>query len=98
MGIIDMLNPLWERQESRAARDLQRFRKKHCPGQQVQGRIVKYQGHRLAWVSLQGFDLLAYLQTSPPEGKEVWFNIEQLYPQVVLKEQAYRNPGVNVYI
>lgn len=81
-----------------AAKQLARFRSRHRPGQQVKGRIVGYQGRKMARVRIQDQEFLAYVCSNPPEGQELTFLIESLQPQVVLKEQSPGSRKVNLYI
>jgi hypothetical protein len=88
----------WSSSSDFAARQLEIFRNRHRPGQKVKGRIVGYQGSKMAWVRIQGLDLLAQVYSRPVENQEVVFRIERLQPQVVLKEQSTDSSGVNLYI
>ncbi len=98
MPILGQIFPLGSALSGSAVRQLERFRSMHRPGQKVKGRIISYQDSRTAWVRIQGQDLLAYLYSNPPEGREVTFLIEKLHPQVVLKEQNPDGPAVNIDI
>lgn len=97
MSILEGLRP-WKPVSSFAARQLEIFRSRHKPGQKVKGSIVGYQGDKMAWVRIQGQDLLAQVYSRPPENQEVVFLIERLQPQVVLKEQRTDSSRVNLYI
>jgi hypothetical protein len=63
-----------------------RFRSRHRPGQKVRGVLVKNLPDSMAWVDIDGERLLAQLETARPEGSRLLFLIQQLVPQIVLKE------------
>jgi hypothetical protein len=63
-----------------------RFRSRHRPGQKVRGILVKNLPESMAWVDIDGERLLAQLETARPEGSRLLFLIQQLVPQIILKE------------
>jgi hypothetical protein len=62
------------------------FRKGRRPGQKVRGTLVKWVAEDMAWVQIEGVNLLAQLQSKPPVGSSLDFVIKQLVPEIVLKE------------
>ncbi len=62
------------------------FRKGRKPGQKVHGKLVKWISDDRAWVLIDGHHLLAQLQSRPQVGARLTFIIQQLRPDIVLKE------------
>lgn len=62
------------------------FRRKHAVGQRVTGTFVRRQSASLAWVEIDGQVLLAELGGDPQPGQRLFFVIERLVPEIVLKE------------
>lgn len=62
------------------------FRARHSLGQRVTGRFVKWERPGLAWVSFDGINLLANLETEPAPGSRLNFTVTGLTPDIVLKE------------
>jgi hypothetical protein len=62
------------------------FRKGRKPGQKVHGKLVKWISDDRAWVLIDGHHLLAQLQSRPQVGAHLTFIIQQLHPDIVLKE------------
>jgi len=62
------------------------FRRKHHPKQKVRGVLLKNVDDNMAWVEIDGDRLLAQLEVTHPEGARLTFVIEQLSPNIVLKE------------
>jgi len=63
-----------------------RFRSRHRPGQKVRGILLKNLPDSMAWVDIDGEQLLAQLETVRPEGSRLLFLIQQLVPRIILKE------------
>lgn len=63
-----------------------RFRNRHRPGQKVRGMLIKNLPDSLAWVDIDGERLLAQLESPRPEGSRLLFLVQQLIPQIILKE------------
>ncbi|MEF2232292.1 MAG: hypothetical protein V3571_15265 [Pseudodesulfovibrio sp.] len=53
----------------------------------MRGRIIKRVSADMAWVEIDGVRLLAQLQSPPREGTWLTFVIQQLSPEIVLKER-----------
>ncbi|MEF2145005.1 MAG: hypothetical protein V3573_06130 [Desulfovibrionaceae bacterium] len=62
------------------------FRKSHQIGQTVQGRVLRHAGSGLAWVNFGSVPLLAQIGSTPPVGARLTFQVQQLYPDIILKE------------
>jgi len=62
------------------------FRQKHRQGQKVRGTLLKRVSNDMAWVSIDGDNLLAQLQSTHREGTRLTFIIQQLVPDIILKE------------
>jgi len=62
------------------------FRQGRRVGQKVRGRVIKRISTDMAWVEIDGVRLLAQLQSAPREGTWLVFVIQQLSPEIVLKE------------
>lgn len=70
------------------------FRRKHSLGQKVRGVLLKNVPDNMAWVEIDGDRLLAQLAVPHAEGAHLTFVIEQLAPNIVLKElQGYAHGG-----
>lgn len=63
-----------------------KFRKRYRVGEILKGILVKWEYERLGWVDIGDLRLLANIQTSPSPGDELIFTVQQLYPDIVLKE------------
>ena len=63
-----------------------RFRNRHRPGQKVSGVLVKNLPDSMAWVDIDGERLLAQLESPRTEGSRLLFLVQQLVPQIILKE------------
>lgn len=61
------------------------FRRKHRPGQRVVGCFLRRQDDNLAWVEVDGQQLLAELGATPQPGQRLFFVIKQLEPDIVLQ-------------
>jgi len=62
------------------------FRNRHRVGERIQGRLVRWEQPGLAWVDIQGQELLAQIHSQPAPGQILAFLIVQLYPDIVLQE------------
>ncbi|BDQ32874.1 hypothetical protein [Pseudodesulfovibrio portus] len=62
------------------------FRRKHHLKKKVRGVLLKNVEDNMAWVEIDGDRLLAQLEVIHPEGTRLTFVIEQLSPNIVLKE------------
>lgn len=62
------------------------FRKKYRVGEIIQGSLLKWEHGRLGWVQIDELQLLANILTSPSPGDELTFVVQQLYPEIMLKE------------
>ena len=80
----------WSRSDS--------FKRKHRLGQRVRGVLIKNIPDDMAWVEIDGDRLLAQLTIAHPEGARLSFTIEQLTPNIILKELKgdRHNDGPNV--
>ena len=63
-----------------------RFRSRHRRGQKVRGILVKNLPDSMAWVDIDGERLLAQLESPRTEGSRLLFLVQQLVPQIILKE------------
>lgn len=63
-----------------------RFRKKYSVGQVLQGTLIKWEKSRLGWVQIDDLRLLASILTTPSPGDILTFLVQQLYPDIILKE------------
>lgn len=78
------------------------FRKKFSVGDILQGKLIKWCQPKLGWIVIQDLELLASIQTNAAPGDILTFHVEQLYPDIILKEinpdylnghGAYINPA-----
>ncbi|MBI9079150.1 MAG: hypothetical protein JEY79_05355 [Pseudodesulfovibrio sp.] len=67
------------------------FRKKHRLGKKVKGVLLKRVSNDMAWVSIDGDNLLAQLHSAHQEGARLTFIIKQLVPDIILKEVFEHN-------
>lgn len=78
------------------------FRRKYAVGDILQGKLVKWYKAGLGWVIIEDQELLASIQTNAAPGDILTFLVQQLYPDIILKEinpahlnaqGAYHNPA-----
>ncbi|ACS80657.1 hypothetical protein [Maridesulfovibrio salexigens] len=78
------------------------FRKRFSVGDILQGKLIKWYQPKLGWVIIEDLELLASIQTNAAPGDILTFHVEQLYPDIILKEinpnhlngqGAYINPA-----
>jgi hypothetical protein len=69
------------------------FRRKHRVGQKVRGLLLKNLPDAMAWVDIDGDRLLAQLESAHPEGSRLFFLVQKLTPQIVLKELPWTGGG-----
>lgn len=78
------------------------FRKRYKVDQIIQGILLKWETTKLGWVEIGDQRLLANIMTSPAPGDTLTFLVQQLYPEIILKEinpdhlnghGAYINPA-----
>lgn len=62
------------------------FRRAHHVGQILHGKVLRWVRGGMAWVHVGGQELLAQLQTKPEAGVPLRFLVEQLVPDIILKE------------
>ncbi|OEU71517.1 MAG: hypothetical protein BA863_07870 [Desulfovibrio sp. S3730MH75] len=62
------------------------FRKKYKVGEVLHGRLLKWEKQKLGWVEVNDQTLLANISSSPTPGDSLIFLVEQLYPDIILKE------------
>lgn len=62
------------------------FRKRYKVDQIIQGILLKWESSRLGWVEIGDQQLLANIMTSPSPGDTLTFVVQQLYPDIILKE------------
>ena len=62
------------------------FRKKFAVGDILQGKLIKWYQPKLGWVIIQDLELLANIQTNASPGDILTFHVQQLYPDIILKE------------
>ncbi len=65
------------------------FRRGHRPGQKVRGLVLRRLKNGLALVRIDGQELVASIQTAPPPGVELFFLVERLDPEIVLKALSW---------
>jgi hypothetical protein len=78
-----------------------RFRQRFQPGDIVSGTILNFKNPYQAWVQIQDFKLLASMNARYPEGTELFFVVEKLYPQIILKEvnhKEFKDRGLNIIV
>ncbi|WP_432737232.1 hypothetical protein [Maridesulfovibrio sp. FT414] len=63
-----------------------KFRKKFKAGEVIQGILLKWEQPKLGWVQIDDLLLLANVMTSPMIGDVLTFVVQQLYPDIILKE------------
>ncbi|WP_457571038.1 hypothetical protein [Desulfovulcanus sp.] len=62
------------------------FRQRYRPGDIVQGTIVQVENPGQAWIQVGDLQLLARTNLDYPAGQKLFFLVQQLYPQIILKE------------
>lgn len=62
------------------------FRRRYKVGQTLQGTLIKWERQKLGWVQIDDQRLLANITTSPSPGDMLTFVVQQLYPDIILKE------------
>ncbi|WP_421902667.1 hypothetical protein [Maridesulfovibrio sp.] len=62
------------------------FRKRFSVGDVLQGKLIKWYQPRLGWVIIEDLELLASIQTNAAPGDILTFHVQQLYPDIILKE------------
>lgn len=62
------------------------FRRLHRVGQKVRARMLRAEGPDLAWVSVEGQELLAKVVQLPPPGAPLLFLITSLDPEIRLQD------------
>lgn len=62
------------------------FRNRYRVGERLRGRLLRFEGPGLAWVAIDREPLLARIESSPPPGSELHFQVASLYPEIVLRE------------
>ncbi|CCO24963.1 hypothetical protein [Maridesulfovibrio hydrothermalis] len=75
------------------------FRKSYKVGEIIQGILLKWEHEKLGWVQIEDQKLLANIQTSPSPGDTLIFLVQQLYPDIILKELSRDDLNANgVYL
>lgn len=64
----------------------QAFRKRHRVGQRLRARLLRHEAQGLAWVLIDGQELLARINQAPPPGSPLVFLIQELEPEIQLKD------------
>ncbi len=64
------------------------FRNRYQVGQVLHGKLLKWEQPELGWVEVQDLTLLAQIMSTPSPGALLTFRVEQLYPEIILKELA----------
>lgn len=64
----------------------QAFRRRHRVGQRLRARLLRLEAPGLAWVSIDGQELLARIAQVPPPGSPLVFLIQALEPEIQLKD------------
>ena len=87
-------------QRQRSA-SLARFRKRRSPGDIVSGVFVRHESADTGWAHLEGEELLAMLPPEGPRpelGSTVYFYVESLFPEVVLRMLPASDPGIALFL
>jgi hypothetical protein len=69
------------------------FRRTHSVGQKVHGYLLRWEKTGLGWVSIDNQHLLASISSKPAKGSRLTFVIQQLLPEIILKEIAEETSG-----
>lgn len=69
------------------------FRRRHRVGDFISGRVIRVERGDMAWVSFEGEPLLTSIPNSPQPGTVLSFQIQQLLPEIVLKEAPSHHRG-----
>ena len=67
------------------------FRKRYKVGQIIQGVLLKWEQQKLGWVQIEDQKLLANILSFPSTGDTLTFIVQQLYPDILLKEISPEN-------
>jgi len=62
------------------------FRRRHRPGERLTGRVLRREGPGLAWVDIQGLELLASIASDPAPGTVLLFEVLRTDPDILLRE------------
>ncbi len=62
------------------------FRNKYSVGEILKGKLLKWERNKLGWVQINSQSLLANISSSPEPGAVLTFIVQQLYPDIILKE------------
>lgn len=65
---------------------VRKFKTRYRIGEIVSGIILEYDGPRLAWVLVDDLRLLAFVNRKYFRGQQLYLMIENLHPEIVLKE------------
>ena len=69
------------------------FRRRHRLGERLPGRLLRWAGPGMAWVEVDGQELLARLDAGPEPGAELLFQVRRLVPDIVLQELGASGGG-----
>lgn len=73
------------------------FRRNHRVGDKLKGRLIKWERSGMAWVRVDGYELLASVQNKHEHGAILHFLVKQLSPEIILQEltggSGYAVPG-----
>ncbi len=62
------------------------FRKRHRVGDRLRGVMLRWEAEGLAWVNVEGQELLAEIATRPDPGQYLYFLVRSLVPEIILQE------------
>ncbi|WP_028586801.1 hypothetical protein [Desulfocurvus vexinensis] len=62
------------------------FRRRHRPGERLAGRVLRREAPGLAWVDIQGLELLASIASDPAPGTVLLFEVLRTDPDILLRE------------
>ncbi|WP_027180436.1 hypothetical protein [Maridesulfovibrio bastinii] len=62
------------------------FRNRYRVGQKLRGTLLKWERQNFGWIEVENLSLLAKIQSTPSVGDILTFIVEQLYPDIILKE------------
>ncbi|MFP4316051.1 MAG: hypothetical protein ACLFQR_07480 [Desulfovibrionales bacterium] len=68
-----------------------RFRARYRVGDRLMGVVLTRPEHGLAWIDIQGHELLARISTTASPGQQLLFTVLRLHPEIVLQELSDRD-------
>ncbi len=72
---------------------VKKFRQKYRPGHVLVGVLLEYESPNYAWVLVDDIQILAWIQNNYQQGQRLFLLVENMFPEIVLKEVEYDSQG-----